>query len=94
MVDGKLTVAQQATCDAVLKMPTFSEVAEMAALSRLMGGYHIRTDNEVGVTMGRKVSEHLWPKFKALFEGRPIPTLDPMEVKKIMAMSTKQSGQS
>lgn len=91
MVDGKFTVEQQATCDAVLKMPTFSEVAEMAALSRLMGGYHIRTDNEVGVTMGRKVGEHLWPKFQALFEGRPMPVLDPMEVEKVMKMSMKES---
>ena len=89
MVDGKLTVDQQATCDAVLKLPTFSEVAEMAALSRLMGGYHIRTDNEVGVEMGRKVGEHLWPKCKALFEGRPMPTLKPKEVEKIMKASMK-----
>ena len=89
MVDGKFTVDQQATCEAVLKLTPFKEVAAMAALSHLMGGYHIRTDNEVGVEMGRKVGEHLWPKCKALFEGRPMPTLDPMEVKKVMKMSMK-----
>ncbi len=70
MVDGKLTVDQQATCDAVLKMPTFSETAEMAALSRLMGGYHIRTDNDAGLVQGRQVANHLWPKFEALFAGK------------------------
>jgi hypothetical protein len=90
MVNGKLTVDQQASCEAVLELPTFTETAEMAALSRLMGGYHIRTDNEVGVRVGRKVGEHLWPKFQALFEGSPMPTLDPMEVKKVMGMSMKE----
>lgn len=70
MIDGKMTVDQHATCATVLKMPTFSETAEMAALSRLMGGYHIRTDNEVGVKVGRQVAEHLWPKFDALFNGK------------------------
>jgi hypothetical protein len=90
MVNGKLTVDQQASCEAVLELRTFTETAEMAALSRLMGGYHIRTDNEVGVRVGRKVGEHLWPKFQALFEGSPMPTLDPMEVKKVMGMSMKE----
>lgn len=70
MINGKMTVDQHASCDVALQMPTFSETAEMAALSRLMGGYHIRTDNEVGVEVGRKVGKHLWPKFEALFSGK------------------------
>lgn len=69
LVNGRLTVDQHATCDVALKMPTFSATAEMAALSRLMGGYHIRTDNEAGLVQGRKVGEHLWPKFQAYFSG-------------------------
>jgi hypothetical protein len=69
MVDGKMTVDEQASCDVALKLPTFSATAEMAALSRLMGGYHIRTDNEVGLQTGRKVAAHLWPKFQAQFDG-------------------------
>ncbi len=69
LVNGKLTVDKHATCDVALQMPTFSETAEMAALSRLMGGYHIRTDNEVGLTQGRQVGMHLWPKFQAYFSG-------------------------
>lgn len=76
LVDGKLTVDQKATCDVALQMPTFSATAEMAALSRLMGGYHIRTDNEVGLEQGRKVGSHLWPKFKAHFDGS-VPVTKP-----------------
>lgn len=69
MVDGKLTVDESAACDVALRFPTFSATAEMAALSRLMGGYHIRTDNEVGLEVGRKVAKHIWPKFQKQFDG-------------------------
>ena len=92
MVNGKMTVEQGATCEAVLRLPTFSEVSEMAALSRLMGGYHIRTDNEVGVVMGRKVSEHLWPKFKALFEGKRVPVASRKKVEMIRKASMGVKG--
>jgi len=92
MINGKFTVDQHATCAAVLKMPTFSEVSEMAALSRLMGGYHIRTDNEVGVVMGRQVSEHIWPRMKALFEGKSMAAAAPMKVEKIRKKSVMVKG--
>lgn len=52
-----------------LKLPTFSAAAEMAAVSRAMGGYHIATDNHVGLEMGRKIAVHSWPKYQAYFEG-------------------------
>lgn len=52
-----------------LSMPTFTATAEMAAISRLWGGYHIRTDNEEGLILGRKIAMHSWPKYRALFEG-------------------------
>jgi hypothetical protein len=75
MINGKMSVDQHASCAAVLKLPTFSEVSEMAALSRLMGGYHIRTDNDKGLVMGRQVADHLWPQFDALFNGKPEKTV-------------------
>jgi hypothetical protein len=52
-----------------LPLPTFTATAEMAAVSRLWGGYHIRTDNEVGLEMGRKIADYSWPRFQAYFEG-------------------------
>jgi hypothetical protein len=56
-----------------LPLPTFSATAEMAAISRLWGGYHIRTDNEVGLAMGRQIADYSWPKYKAYFEGTAKP---------------------
>src|SRR5581483_3555383 len=52
-----------------LSMPTFTATAEMAAMSRLWGGYHIRTDNEEGLILGRKIAMYSWPKYRALFDG-------------------------
>ncbi len=52
-----------------LELPTFTAVAEMAALSRAMGGYHIPIDNEVGLKVGRQVAAYSWPKYQAYFKG-------------------------
>lgn len=43
-----------------LPLPTFSATAEMAGISRVMGGYHIQADNVEGLAMGRKVATYLW----------------------------------
>jgi hypothetical protein len=74
MRDGKLPRGhEKMTCDVALALPTFSATAEMAAVSRLWGGYHIRTDNEAGLVQGRKVAEYSWPKYKAYFNGTAKP---------------------
>lgn len=52
-----------------LDLPTFSAVAEMAAKSRALGGYHIPVDNEVGLRVGRELAEWSWPRYRAYFEG-------------------------
>jgi hypothetical protein len=52
-----------------LPLPTFSGTAEMAALSRAMGGYHIPTDNVVGLEVGRKIASWSWSRYRAYFEG-------------------------
>jgi hypothetical protein len=52
-----------------LDLPTWSATAEMAALSRAMGGYHIPLDNDVGLQMGRKIATWSWPKYQAYFDG-------------------------
>ena len=53
----------------VLKMPTFTATAEMAGISRVMGGYHIQADNIAGLDLGRKVAVHIFPKIKSYFDG-------------------------
>jgi hypothetical protein len=52
-----------------LPLPTFTATAEMAAMSRLWGGYHIRVDNDEGLVLGRRVAMYSWPKFQAYFNG-------------------------
>lgn len=52
-----------------LDLPTFSGTAEMAALSRAMGGYHIPIDNDVGLRVGRELAVWSWPRYEALWRG-------------------------
>ncbi len=52
-----------------IDLPTFSATADMAALSRAMGGYHIPIDNNVGLEVGRKLAVWSWPKYQAYFDG-------------------------
>jgi hypothetical protein len=74
MRDGKLPLGhEKMTCDVALALPTFTATAEMAAVSRLWGGYHIRTDNEAGLVCGRKLAEYEWPKIQAYFDGTAKP---------------------
>jgi len=81
--EASFTVAQMQAQDGVVKvsagqpqskvvrlpMPTFTAKAEMAALSRLLGGFHIRTDNDEGLVLGRRIAMYSWPKYQALFNG-------------------------
>lgn len=52
-----------------LALPTLSGTAELAAESRLLGGYHIRSDNEDGLKIGRKLAEFVFPRYRAYWEG-------------------------
>jgi hypothetical protein len=52
-----------------LSLPTFSATAEMAAVSRLWGGFHVRVDNDEGLILGRKIAMYSWPKYGGLFDG-------------------------
>jgi hypothetical protein len=53
----------------MLDLPTFSATAEMAAVSRAMGGYHIPVDNDVGLRVGRAIAAWSWPKYQQYFDG-------------------------
>ena len=57
------------TCDVALDLPTFTATAEMAGISRVMGGYHIQADNVAGLELGRKVANYVYPKTQAYFYG-------------------------
>jgi len=70
MLHGKAPGDAKLTCDVALKLPTFTATAEMAGISRVMGGYHIQTDNGAGLDLGRKVAKYSWPKMQAYFDGK------------------------
>lgn len=53
----------------VLELPTFTATAEMAGISRVLGGYHVQVDNVEGLALGRKVADYVWPKLQAYFDG-------------------------
>ncbi|MFH6602513.1 vanadium-dependent haloperoxidase [Maribacter algicola] len=55
----------------ILKFPTFTETANMAGISRVMGGYHIQADNVAGLQLGRDVAAEAW-KFYNSHLGKPI----------------------
>ncbi|GAB5555613.1 MAG: vanadium-dependent haloperoxidase [Saprospiraceae bacterium] len=44
----------------VLEFPTFTEAANMAGISRVLGGYHIQADNVAGLELGRNVAKEAW----------------------------------
>lgn len=66
-VDGKPGPMGKKEID--LELPTFSATAEMAGISRVMGGYHINSDNTAGLKLGRDIAEYSWPKYQAYFNG-------------------------
>jgi hypothetical protein len=50
----------------VLKLPTFTETANLAGISRVLGGYHIQADNVAGLELGRNVAKTVWKKYLEL----------------------------
>ena len=69
--DGVMPVALEAPDAKIVRLhlPTFTATAEMAAISRLWGGFHVRIDNEEGLIHGRKIAMFSWPKYQAWFNG-------------------------
>lgn len=73
MSQGQAPDDAKLTCDVSLDLPTFSAAADMAGISRVMGGYHIQADNVAGLKLGRDVATYLWPKTQAYFDGTAKP---------------------
>ena len=67
LVPGALTELPENFGDTVtLIFPTFTYAADQAGISRVMGGYHIQSDNIEGLTMGRNVAGVLYEKYRGL----------------------------
>ena len=64
MVAGALTDPDNLGDTITLKFPTFTEAAEMAGISRVLGGYHIQSDNIAGLELGRNIAREGWIFYK------------------------------
>lgn len=63
LVPGILTEPENVGDTVILRFPTFTETANMAGMSRVLGGYHIQADNVEGLALGRKVAAVAWRKY-------------------------------
>jgi hypothetical protein len=60
LIPGAMTEPNNLGEKVTLNFPTFTETADMAGISRVMGGYHIQVDNVEGLKLGRNVAHEVW----------------------------------
>lgn len=65
LVPGALTEPDRIGDTITLNFPTFTETAEMAGISRVLGGYHIQVDNVEGLKLGRNVGAEVFRWYQA-----------------------------
>jgi len=65
IVAGYLTEPNNLGDTVTLKFPTFTKTAEMAGISRVLGGYHIQSDNVAGLELGRDVAHEAWKFYQS-----------------------------
>ncbi|MBL7900053.1 MAG: vanadium-dependent haloperoxidase, partial [Crocinitomicaceae bacterium] len=63
LLPGSMTEIGITSDSITLELPTFSETANLAGRSRVLGGYHIECENKEGLSMGRKVGQKAWEKY-------------------------------
>lgn len=69
LLPGWLTEPGITQDSVTLEFPTFTATAEMAGRSRVLGGYHIETDNQEGLELGRKVARVVFAKCMRHIQG-------------------------
>jgi hypothetical protein len=88
-LDGKSLAesgdSQHVSCDVTLPIPTFTAAADMAGISRVMGGYHVQADNIQGLKMGREIANYMWPEINKYFDGTAKPRHMPISGQSITA---------
>lgn len=60
LIPGALTEPDRTGDTVTLELKTFTQTADLAGLSRVLGGYHIQADNKEGLILGRKVGNEVW----------------------------------
>jgi hypothetical protein len=63
LVPGQFTEPGRLGDTVTLVFPTFTETANMAGFSRVLGGYHIQSDNVEGLRLGRAVAKRVWQEY-------------------------------
>ena len=63
-VAGAMTESNRLGDTVTLKFPTFTNTADQAGISRVLGGYHIQADNIEGLILGRKIGNEVWKKYQ------------------------------
>lgn len=61
---GALTEPERTGDSVTIKFSTFTETAELAGISRVMGGYHIQSENIEGLKLGRNIARAVWDKYR------------------------------
>lgn len=69
LVAGALTHPNHLGDTVTLHFPTFTEAADMAGISRVLGGYHIQADNIAGLELGRDVAAEVWGFYQRHVSG-------------------------
>lgn len=64
LAPGALTEPEHVGDSVTIHFPTFTETANMAGMSRVLGGYHIQADNVAGLELGRGVAAVVYEKFR------------------------------
>jgi hypothetical protein len=67
---GELTEPNNLGKPVILKFPTFTETANMAGMSRVMGGYHIQSENLEGLKLGRNIGNTVFKKYLGYVHGK------------------------
>jgi hypothetical protein len=62
-IPGEMTEPGRKGKEVILKFNSFTETANMAGMSRVLGGYHIQCENKEGLELGRKVAAAVWKKY-------------------------------
>lgn len=70
LVPGILTEPDNLGDTVTLQFPTFTKTADMAGISRVLGGYHIQADNVAGLELGRNVAREVWKFYLTHTEGK------------------------
>ncbi len=68
-IPGELTEPDNTGMEVTLNFLTFTETANMAGKSRVLGGYHIPVENTEGLKLGRSVAATVWKKYNSYVNG-------------------------